>query len=466
MLKRCHSDSSALIRFIHSTSPAPDIMRLSLLVLNVALCMSISARADGLPEPLGSDDFPIQNTEQVKLGQLLFHDKILSGNRNISCGTCHHPRHFGGDGLSLGIGEGGSGVGPDRHPGVGTERIKRRIPRHAPALWNLGANDIKVLFHDGRLSFSDDYDTGFNSPAEERLPTGLSGLLAAQALFPLASRFEMAGDPEENPVARAAFDRIDHVWPIITRRIQAIPEYEALFTRAFEHIEKAGDITIVDIANALAAFQIVEWQSFDSPFDHYLSGDKTAMTARQLKGMDLFYGEAGCSECHSGRHMSDQQFHALKLPVFGPGRTRRHDPMPRDTGRMAESDSLEDSYRFRTPSLRNVAVTAPYGHNGAFNSLEKMIRHHVDPHSSYDTWQPSDATLPDISWLNDIDFILLHDKREIARYKAVSDIAMTALDDVQIGLISAFLHAVTGYSIESTPLGVPSRVPSNIPVDR
>lgn len=428
--------------------------------------MPVAANTIQLPDVLSESDFPAQNAKQVKLGQLLFYDKILSGNKNISCGTCHHHSHFGGDGLSLGIGEGGRGVGPDRHAGEGPGRIKRRIPRNAPALWNLGAKDIKVLFHDGRLSFSDDYGTGFNSPAEERLPSGLSGLLAAQAVLPLASRFEMAGDPEENSVARAAFDRIDHVWPIITKRIQAIPEYEPLFIQAFEHINSAGDITIVDIANALAAFQIVEWQSFDSAFDDYLAGNQSALSSIQKTGMNLFYGEAGCSECHSGKLMTDQQFYALKLPVFGPGRTRVHDPMPRDTGRMAESNRLEDSYRFRTPSLRNVEVTGPYGHNGAFKSLEKMIRHHLDPHTSFSNWQPGDAKLPAIAWLDDTDFILLHDKREMTRYQSKSDIPVRTLTDKQVNAITAFLKALTGYSIESPPLGVPSRVPSGIPVDQ
>ncbi len=427
---------------------------------------TVPVSATPLPEPLTLADFPAQNNHQVKLGQLLFYDKILSGNKNISCGTCHHHRHFGGDGLSLGIGEGGAGVGTDRTAGAGSTRIKRRIPRNASALWNLGAKDIKVLFHDGRLSLSDDYGTGFNSPAEERLPEGLTGLLAAQALFPLASRFEMAGDPEENSVARAAFDRIDHVWPIITKRIQAIPAYVSLFSEAFEPVNSASDISIVHIANALAAFQTVEWQSFDSAFDNYLAGDTAALRAAQKKGMNLFYGDAGCSECHSGNLLTDQKFHALMLPVFGPGRTRIHDPIPRDTGRMSESDKLEDSYRFRTPSLRNVEVTGPYGHNGAYSSLRQMIRHHLAPLTSYKAWRRSDATLPDISWLNDSDLIIQHDRREITRYLKKTDIKAQPLSNDQIDAIMAFLKSLTGYSIRNTPLGVPTSVPSGIPVDK
>lgn len=436
-----------------------------LLVLLTVLSVFIPTSAAQLPARLGPDDFPAQNEKQVKLGQLLFYDKILSGNKNISCGTCHHHNHFGGDGLSLGIGEGGTGVGPDRSAGNGKTRIKRRIPRNAPSLWNLGAHEIEILFHDGRLSKSDDYGTGFNSPAQERLPEGLSGLLAAQAVLPLASRFEMAGDPEENSVARAAFDRIDHVWPIITKRIQAIPEYETLFVAAFDSIDSAGDISIIDIANALAAFQTVEWQSFDSAFDEYLAGNNLAITPTEKSGMKLFYGEAGCHQCHSGKLMTDQKFHALKLPVFGPGRTRTHDPIPRDTGRMAESDRLEDSYRFRTPSLRNVDVTGPYGHNGAYKSLERMIRHHLDPQFYFEQWQRHDATLPDISWLNDTDLVLLHDKREMARYQAKSDVKKQTLTDDQIERLVLFLKTLTGYSIENTPLGVPSSVPSGLPVD-
>ena len=430
----------------------------SLPIVNVAYAIE-------LPDRLGEDDFVVQSEQQVKLGQLLFYDKILSGNKNISCATCHHPKHFGGDGLSLGIGEGGTGIGPERLAGEGASRIKRRIPRHAPSLWNLGAKEVNILFHDGRLSLSDDYGNGFNSPAAERLPSGLSGLLAAQALFPLASRFEMAGDPEENSVARAAFDRIDHVWPIITQRVQAIQGYEKHFVEAFEHVSKAGDISIVDIANALAAFQAVEWQSYDSRFDQYLAGKRDALDEHEARGMQLFYGEASCGECHSGKLLTDQKFHALQLPVFGPGRTRSHDPMPRDTGRLSESDAIEDSYRFRTPSLRNVELTSPYGHNGAYRSLAKMIKHHVDPDAANASWRLSDAKLPDIDWINPTDFIITQDKREMARYRHYSDVQIRALSDQQVDSLVAFLQTLTGQGAENTPLGIPETVPSGLPVD-
>ncbi len=207
-----------------------------ILVLSLGLATPAGAES---PRPLTSDDFIAVNEAQAKIGQLLFYDKVLSGNRNISCGTCHHHDFGSGDGLSLGIGEGGAGLGPERTAGEGRGRIRKRIPRNAPGLWNLGAKEVRAMFHDGRLEISDLYGNGFDSPAEEWLPEGLDNLVAAQALFPLTSRFEMAGDPEENEVAGAANDRIDYVWPVLAERIRAIPAYGALFVDAFDDVERS-----------------------------------------------------------------------------------------------------------------------------------------------------------------------------------------------------------------------------------
>ena len=87
------------------------------------------------------------------------------------------------------------------------------------------------------------------------------------------------------------------------------------------------------------------------------------------------------------------------LPPFGPGRTRRFDPYVRDVGRMGETDDLDDAYRFRTPSLRNVELTAPYGHNGAYSTLEGVVRHHLNPHYALDSWHRQMANLPKAKWL-------------------------------------------------------------------
>ncbi|KNG94143.1 cytochrome-c peroxidase [Pseudaestuariivita atlantica] len=426
--------------------------------------MLATAAAAELPRPLTEADFHPVDPAKARLGQLLFYDKILSGNRNISCGTCHHHSLGGTDGLSLGIGEGGAGVGPKRTAGEGDDRIRKRIPRNAPALWNLGAKDIRVLFHDGRLEVSDIYQNGFNSPAEEWLPQGLDTIVAAQAVLPLVAQFEMAGNPRENEIAGAVHDRIDAAWPILAKRVRIIPEYGRMFVDAFDDIDAPEEVTIVQVANALAAFIQTEWRNFDSPFDAHLAGI-TPLTGEARAGMDLFYGEAGCSTCHSGPLMTDQSFHALGLPAFGPGRTRRFDPMPRDVGRMGETDALEDAYRFRTPMLRNVALTAPYGHNGAYPDLASIIRHHADPAAAKAAWTRDMARLPAAPWIAAIDFVIQTDSREMARQNAVLDITPVGLSDADVAALEAFLHSLTGKTALTRPLGRPETVPSGLPVD-
>ena len=437
---------------------------LSALALFLSTALS-AAGAENLPPPVSANDFPQVDPAKAKLGQLLFYDKILSGNRNIACGTCHHHDFAGGDGLSLGIGEGGEGLGPERTPGSGSDRIIKRIPRNAPALWNLGHRSVRLLFHDGRLSVSDLYGNGFDSPAEEWLPTGLDSLLAAQALLPLTSLAEMAGRAEENEVAGAVNDRIDAAWPIVAKRVRTIPEYGEMFVAAFEHVDAPQKVSIVEIGNAIGAFIASEWQSHDSPFDRFLTGDTAALGAAQRRGMDLFFGKADCASCHSGPLLSDQKFHALGLPQFGPGRTRRFDPMPRDPGRMGESDRLADAYRFRTPQLRNVALTGPWGHNGAYPTLEGIVRHHLDPEAARKAWRPENAKLPEIPWLAAGDFAIAEDRLESVRHAAALDIEPISLGDAEVADIVAFLHALTGETAETRPLGRPDAVPSGLPVD-
>ena len=411
-------------------------------------------------------DYHSFSMQRAKIGQLLFYDKILSGNRNISCGTCHHHRFGGTDGLSLGIGEGGIGVGPDRHPGTGDVRIRKRIPRNASALWNLAAKKFTVLFHDGRLAIADDFDNGFNSPAEEWLPQGLESVLGTQAIFPMTAQFEMAGNPKENEVAGALHDRIDAVWPILAKRVRVIPEYGQMFVATFDDLDAAEDVTIAHIGEALAAFIAIEFRSDDAPFDAFLAGDERALTPTQRQGADLFYGKAGCADCHSGSLLTDQKFHALAIPPFGPGRTRRFDPYTRDVGRMGETDDLADAYRFRTPSLRNVVLTAPYGHNGAYPDLEGIIRHHLDPQGSFDVWQKEMAQLPDAPWLSPIDFVVWQDRFEIARVRAKIDITPRALADDEVAALVDFMDALTGAGTTRPLFGVPDSVPSGLPVDK
>jgi cytochrome c peroxidase len=432
--------------------------------LHLGLLVSLSLAAPAVAQPISAEDFIAFDADQARLGQLLFYDKILSGNKNISCGTCHHHDLGGTDGLSLGIGEGGVGLGPKRTPGDGADRIRKRIPRNAPALWNLGHKDVRVLFHDGRLEISDIYGNGFDSPAEEWLPQGLETILAAQALFPMTAQFEMAGNTGENEVIGAVTDRIDLGWPILAKRVRTIPEYGEMFVQAFDHIDRPEDVTIVEIGNALAAFIGTEWANYDSPYDAFLT-DGTPLPEAAERGRQLFFGEARCAQCHNGPLLTDQDFHAMALPPFGPGRTRQWDPIPRDVGRMGATDDLEDAYRFRTPPLRNVTLTAPYGHNGAYANLRDMVRHMADPVTMRADWTPTRAALPEVPWLQQIDFVIQSDRLEMERHAATLDVRPVSLTEAQVDDLVAFLESLTGVSAMERPLGRPDRVPSGLPVD-
>lgn len=441
-------------------------------IITALIAAAISTSALGsdtqnmpLPAPIKAEDYQSFSPDRAALGQKLFYDKILSGNRNIACGTCHNHDHASADGLSLGIGEGGIGVGPKRKFPTGRAMPVKRVPRNANALFNLGHKDFRVLFHDGRASTDDSYGRGFNTPAEEWLPLGLTSMAATQALFPITSRVEMAGDPSENEIASARRERIDHVWPRIAARVQAIPGYTPLFTKAFDDVTASGDITMVHVANAIGDFIISEWRSDSAPFDRYLAGQKEALTDAQSRGLTLFYGEAGCARCHTGPLLTDQNFHALALPPLGPGRTRVFDPYPRDVGRMGETDDLADAYRFRTPSLRNVAETGPYGHNGTYATLEGIIRHHLDPAKALATYDRTQVVLPKNAKFDPMDFIVFEDAREMARLTQRVDVTPRNLDDRAVDDLVAFLHSLSDPAALKGRLGKPKTVPSGLPVE-
>lgn len=414
-------------------------------------------------QALSDNDFHTPTEQSAKLGQLLFYDKILSGNRNISCASCHHPDHATSDGLSLGIGEGGIGLGPDRR--LDDVTIKHLIPRNSPALFNLGAKEFVTLFHDGRLSSDPIEPGGFNSPAEEFLPDGLNSIVAAQALFPITSASEMAGDLHENEVAGAVRRRIDYAWTILSDRVKAIPEYADRIKALNPDVNSTSDISITHIANALGDFIAFEWRADNSPFDHYLNGDKNALDKAQQTGLALFYGKGQCATCHTGALQTDHQFHGLALPQFGPGRTRRFDLKSRDMGRINESDRFEDAYKFRTPSLRNVQHTAPYGHNGAYKTLTGIIRHHTDPIAGLNSWTRAQLVQSNRVKFSDSDFLIMADKQEQLRLAKSSTINPVTLSEEEINALVAFMSALTDKQSLYGRLGTPDDVPSHLSID-
>ena len=433
----------------------------------------------------------------VALGRDLFFDPILSGNRNISCGTCHDPAEGTGDGLALGFGEGGHGFGTARRSGTG---ITARVPRNAQPLWNIGAREYAAMFHDGRLEHDAGrtFPSGFWSPAREHLPEGLGSLLAAQAMFPVLSHVEMAGVKGSNPVATAvAEDRPAEAWDLLADRLRALPGYADRFVAAFGEIDAPEDIRFAHAARALAAFQTVAFRSDGSPFDAALvAGDLSVLPSEARAGAALFYGEAGCSACHSGPLLTDHGFHAIAVPQIGPGKGHGADTtyfaasgFPdrlEDEGRFRVTFDPADLFRFRTPGLRNVALTGPWGHSGAFDDLRAMVRHHLDATTSLNAYAPADGLLPPVETViarrgrgSALFFEPLNPARADAfaardqfvqgsdalrgRIAAASEIAPVALDDAEVEALVAFLHALTDPRARDRRHLIPDAVPSGLP---
>ncbi len=333
---------------------------------SLAIC---PVQAQVLPPPVSPDDFSEHTIEQVLLGRDLFFDPILSGNQNISCATCHHPSLAASDRVSLSLGEGAEGLGENRRLVEGTP-IAQRIPRNAPALFNLGAHEFTTLFHDGRVQANPDAPFGIAMPDGFHTERAPDSPLAAQALLPMTSAEEMAGGPGENPVADAVHaGRIqgpDGARGLIAARVAAVPDY----ARRFNWLRGTpAPLHISEIGNALAAFMAFEFRATNSAFDALLRGEYSGMSNEALLGMALFYDKAQCSTCHAGAFQTDHSFHSLGIPPLGPGKGHGASSYA-DHGRAAVTQREEDAYRFRTPSLRNVTLTAPYGHNGAYAALE------------------------------------------------------------------------------------------------
>jgi len=303
-------------------------MRKQISLLLGLLCLPLSCYAGQLA-PIHDIPVPAHNPQteaKIELGKKLFFDRRLSGDGTMSCATCHDPNQGFSDGLEISL----------NYPTT-------RNWRNSPTL--IGVAFQKHLFHDGR-----------------------SASLEDQALFPMMSAFEMNQNLD-----------------FMEEEIRAVPEYVAEFTAVFG----TGDVTRERIAMAIAAFERT-LVSREAPLDRFLNGDTGALSADALQGYKIFTGKGKCTECHYDANLADDRFHALgveenpehlkdpriaatrrfvaKVYDFAEYRTLSEDP-----GRYLITKDRKDWQAFRTPTLREIAGTAPYMHNGIYATLDETI---------------------------------------------------------------------------------------------
>lgn len=268
----------------------------------------------GLPEAAWRRVVPADNpltAEKVALGRSLFFDKRLSADGTVSCATCHDP----------------SAAFTDHHPlAVGV--AGRAGARNAPTVLNAAFS--RHLFWDGH-----------------------AGSLEEQAKHPLINPSEMGMASHDAVVAR----------------VSAAPEYRERFRRAFG----AEGVTIETVVKAIASFERTQL-SGNSPFDRFAAGDAGAISESQKRGLGLFRGKARCAECHTSDaaapFFTDFGFHntgvALDVPARAGGSA--------ELGRYLVTGRAADVGAFKTPTLRDVELTAPYMHDGSKKTLLDVVR--------------------------------------------------------------------------------------------
>ena len=325
------------------------------------------------------------------LGKALFWDPILSGSKDVACATCHHPNNAYTDGIDLSLGENAVGYGAARRFLLPNDVT--RTKRNSPTILNTAYNGM-------------DANGGFNPTTAPMFWDSRMASLEQQVTGPLTTFEEMRGH------AYAEGLTLDS----LVARLNAIADYQSLFQQAFGTQQS---ITTTNIGKALAAFERT-LTATNSPYDRYQKGDKTAMTAAQIQGLQTFTNE-GCAVCHSGPMFSDYKTHVLSVP---------------DNAKLAASDGgAGGTYAFRTPSLRNVSLTAPYMHNGVFQSLDQTV-------AFYDRIGDGNSQNPHVS-----------------RQQLDANVRRINLRNNEQAQIVAFLTALTDTNFDkSIPTSVPSKL--------
>lgn len=344
----------------------------------------------GTPTP----DTPIPDISSpiAQLGMKLFYSKSLGGDKNTACASCHHPMLGGGDNLSLSI-----GVAADKPNALGANRQTTdfkhtQVPRNAPTTFNI-AFWKKHLFHDGRIQRLDNSEitTPDMTFPKADLLAGES-LVQAQARFPITSAEEMRGEymsASLNQTLRRA----------LAKRLQA--NWLDEFRQGFNDPKASADdlITEQNYSEAIAAFEKSQ-ALINNPWKDYVEGNKNAISEDAKKGAKLFFtsqdkGGAGCASCHSGDFFTNEKMYNTAMPQIGLGK-KSGKTGSNDYGKELTTKNVKDRFRFRTPSLLNVEMTGPWGHSGAYTSLEAVTRHMLSPEKSAKNYNQKQLTQKNI----------------------------------------------------------------------
>jgi len=429
----------------------------------------VNARLQKIISLFNLTPLPIRRYEadpKFLLGRALFFDPILSGNRDISCATCHLLKHGLSDGLARSIGTHGEGLGLDRHF-VTDQQIH---PRNSLDLWNRDNDAVRAFFWDGRVEVLDPDKRIFRSPLENALPIGFQNAMAVQSIFPIVTPDEMLGNygeyspsslPEEHRyklndlVVSKSFPnetaRIQSAHRQILHRLlgldEAATEWQIQYRKAFQSAypkKTFKDISIADLGNAIAHFEELAFAATDSAWDKYLAGDTDAITDSVKAGAITFYGKGRCAACHTGALFSDFSYHNIGIYST----INMEGEIVNDYGRWFTTKLAKDRYRFRTPPLRNVMKSSPYFHDGSTSDLESALSRHLNPieHAS--------EYLPDGSFAMEKDQI-----------ESISPVLMPKINltHEEIGSVISFLKALESRSRELSQI-VPHSVPSGLPI--
>ena len=349
----------------------------------------LAALPTEVPVPADNPSTP----EKVALGRLLFFDPILSGHKDVACATCHHPEFGFAESLEVSIGVNGRGTGSNRD--FSTLGDIPFVKRNSQTILNAAFNGLTL--------------TGSTDASNAPMFWDIRAKgLENQSLEPIKSFEEMRG---HRYVKEAALDSV-------VNRLKKIAEYRHLFQEAFS---TSDAINSQNLSRAIAAYERT-LVGGNSRFDQYMRGDRSALSINEIDGMQVFL-KSGCAKCHNGPMLSDYKVHALGVP---------------DNEKLTQSDAgVDNQYKFRPPSLRNLRFTAPYMHSGKLKTLEQVLEFYED--------LAGDKIRNPLVGKPQIDPI----------------IELLKVDFKDISLIVEFLNTLNDDQFDRT---IPKRVPSGLPV--